>query len=250
MITLKTEEEVSLMEYACKVVAEVLNILKENTKPDMSTYELEEMAIKIMNKRKVKPAFKGYQGYPAVLCVSINEEVVHGIPSKDKFINEGDLVSVDTGTIYEGFFGDGAISYIVGKPKRARTEDLLRVTERARDIGISRAVVGNRIGDIGYAIQTYVESNDMNVVRDFVGHGIGRQLHEEPQVPNFGERGKGVQLREGMTLAIEPMVTLGSYEVEIEANNWTVVTKDRSYAAHFEHTIVITKDGPRILTHL
>ncbi|MCD6239603.1 MAG: type I methionyl aminopeptidase [Thermotoga sp.] len=250
MVTLKTADEISLMEYAGEVVAEVLNILKERTKPGMSTYDLEEITLEIMRKRNVKPAFKGYQGYPAALCVSINEEVVHGIPSKNRVINEGDLVSVDTGTIYKGFFGDGAISYIVGKPEDPRKEELLKVTEKARDIGISKALVGNRIGDIGNAIQTYVESHNMSVIKDFVGHGIGRQLHESPQVPNFGEKDKGIELREGMTIAIEPMVSLGSYEVEIEENNWTVVTRDRSCAAHFEHTIAINKDGPRILTHL
>ncbi|HLA00360.1 MAG TPA: type I methionyl aminopeptidase, partial [Thermodesulfovibrionales bacterium] len=192
------------------------------------------------------PAFKGYRGYPASICTSVNDEVIHGIPSK-RFLQEGDILSIDLGVYKDGFYGDGAVTIPVGKIVPA-LQRLLRVTEESLYIGIMNAIVGNRVSDISYAIQRHVESNGFSVVKAFVGHGIGRELHEDPQIPNFGSPGRGPRLREGMTLAIEPMVNLGSHEVVVLNDGWTAVTSDGKPSAHFEHTVLVTPDEPRILT--
>ena len=244
---LKSAKEIELLRRANAIVMEVLLALKEAVKPGVSAFEFEEIALKICEKRKVRPAFKGYRGYPYALCVSINEEIVHGMPLKEKVLKEGDIVSFDFGVIYEGYYGDAAITVPVGKVSE-EAEKLMRVTEEALYKGIEKAHFGNRVGDISHAIQRHVESHGFNVIRDFVGHGVGRSLHEPPEVPNFGKPGRGPKLEAGMVIAIEPMVSAGSYEVEILEDGWTAVTKDRSLAAHFEHSIVITPKGPEILS--
>lgn len=228
---------------------EILVSLKEAVKPGVNTYEFEEMALNLCEKKKVKPAFKGYRGYPYALCVSLNEEIVHGMPRKDRILAEGDIVSFDFGVIYEGYVGDAALTVGVGKISET-AEKLLRVTEEALYRGIDKARIGNRVGDISFAIQSYVEKFGYNVIRSFVGHGIGRNLHEPPEVPNFGKPGRGPKLEAGVVLAIEPMVSAGSYEVQILEDGWTAVTKDRSLSAHFEHSVVITPNGPEILSML
>ena len=236
------------MAESCRIVAEVLEGIKQHIAPGISTKELDAFAESFIIQRGARPAFKGYRGFPASVCTSVNEQVVHGIPSSAK-LNEGDIVSLDIGVYYKGFYGDAAITLPVGnigaEPKR-----LLSATETALQIGIEKAVIGNRLSDVSAAIQDYVESEGFSVVRELVGHGIGRELHEEPQVPNFGRPGQGPELREGMTLAIEPMVNAGGWEVVILDDGWTTVTKDRSLSAHFEHTIAVTKNGSIILTKL
>ncbi len=244
---LKSPWEIEILRKANKIVMEILLYLKEAVKPGMSTYEFEEIALKLCEKKKVKPAFKGYRGYPYALCVSLNEEIVHGMPRKDRILNEGDIVSFDFGVIYEGYVGDAALTVGVGKISEEANK-LLKVTEEALYKGIEKARLGNKIGDISFAIQSYVEKFGYNVIRAFVGHGIGRNLHEPPEVPNYGKPGRGLRLEVGMVLAIEPMVSAGSYEVQILEDGWTAVTKDRSLSAHFEHSIVITPNGPEILS--
>ncbi len=246
MITLKSGEEIELMRYANRVVAEVWALLRELAKPGVTTKYLDRKAEDFIRKRGCKPAFKGYYGYPATICASVNNQVVHGIPGNYS-LKEGDILSVDVGTIYKGYYGDGAVTIPIGKVKKIH-QKLIDVTRNALNRGIEVARAGNRIGDISHAIQSYVEENGFSVVRDFVGHGIGRELHEDPQVPNFGEPGKGEKLLEGMTIAIEPMVNEKGYGVKIEKDGWTVVTKDGGYSAHFEHTILIKEDGAEILT--
>ncbi|RLD96660.1 MAG: type I methionyl aminopeptidase, partial [Aquificota bacterium] len=205
--------------------------------------------------RKARAAFKGYKpsfgsgAYPAALCVSINEEVIHGIPSTRRVIKEGDIVSMDVGVCYKGYYGDGATTVAVGEVED-RVKELLKVAEEALYRGIEAARVGNRVGDISFAVQSHVESHGFSVIREFVGHGVGKRIHEEPPVPNFGEPGRGPLLKEGMTIAIEPMVAMGSGEVRIKEDGWTAVTVDGSWAAHFEHTIAVLEEGPRILTEL
>ncbi len=246
---IKSAEEIELLRRANAIVMEVLLTLREMVRPGLSTYEFEEEALKICDKRGVKPAFKGYRGYPYALCVSINEEVVHGMPSKDRVLKEGDIVSFDFGVIYEGYYGDAALTVGVGKVSE-EAERLMKVTEEALYKGIDKAHFGNRVGDISHAIQRHVESHGFSVIRDFVGHGVGRSLHEPPEVPNFGKPGRGPKLEVGMVIAIEPMVSAGSYEVEILKDGWTAVTKDRSLAAHFEHSVAITPKGPEILSRV
>ena len=246
MITLKSDDEIELMRYANRVVAEVWELMKELAKPGVTTKYLDRKAEDFIKKRGCKPAFKGYYGYPATICASVNDQVVHGIPGNYS-LKEGDILSVDVGTIYKGYYGDGAITIPIGKIKKIH-QKLIDVTRAALNRGIEMAKDGNRIGDISHAIQSYVEENGFSVVRDFVGHGIGKELHEDPQVPNFGEPGKGEKLLEGMTIAIEPMVNEKGYGVKIEKDGWTVVTKDGGYSAHFEHTILIKEDGAEILT--
>jgi methionyl aminopeptidase len=207
---------------------------------------LDQLAESEIRKAGAIPAFKGYRGFPATLCVSVNEEVVHGIPS-DRKLKEGDIVGLDLGCIWDGFYGDAAKTYPVGEITE-EAKRLLETTEKSLLIGIDQARVGNRIGDIGYAVQTLAESSGYSVVRDFVGHGIGRNLHEDPQVPNYGNRGQGPRIKAGMVIAIEPMVCQGRADVEVLADNWTAVTRDRSLAAHFEHSIAITDNGPEILS--
>ena len=248
MITLKSGEEIELMRYANRVVAEVWELMKELAKPGVTTKYLDRKAEDFIRKRGCKPAFKGYYGYPATICASVNNQVVHGIPGNYS-LKEGDILSVDVGTIYKGYYGDGAVTIPIGKVKKIH-QKLIDVTRNALNRGIEVARAGNRIGDISHAIQNYVEKNGFSVVRDFVGHGIGRELHEDPQVPNFGEPGRGEKLMKGMTIAIEPMVNEKGYGVKIERDGWTVVTKDGGYSAHFEHTILIKEDGAEILTRV
>jgi len=236
------------MRTAGRIVAEVLELMKETVKPGITTIELDRLAEKHIRKYGAIPAFKGYRGFPASLCTSINEEVVHGIPSL-RVLKSGDIISIDCGAIYDGYFGDSAITLPVGEIS-AEDRKLLAVCEESLRLGIAQAYKGNRLQDISYAIQSYVENNGMSVVRDFVGHGIGRKMHEEPQIPNFGKPGRGPRLEIGMALAIEPMVNLGGYEVVTLEDNWTVVTKDGRKSAHFEHTVAITENGPEILTRI
>lgn len=249
MIIIKSSEEIKKIRKSCQIVAEALEALKTYIKEGLTTKDVESFIEKIIIKRGGISAFKGYRGYPSSVCVSVNEQVVHGIPSVRQVIKEGDIVSVDVGVILDGFYGDGAYTYAVGKISN-EAERLLKVTEESLYIGIEQAVVGKRIGDISKAIQSHVELNGFSVVRAFVGHGIGRSLHEDPQVPNFGTEGTGPRLKAGMTLAIEPMVNAGTFDVRVLEDGWTVVTKDGSLSAHFEHTIAITEDRPEILTKI
>ncbi len=248
-IRLKAPWEIELLRRANAIVAEVLATLKEVIAPGVTAWDLNCLAEEICKKRGARPAFKGYRGYPFSLCVSVNEEVVHGMPLKEKVLKEGDIVSLDFGTIYEGYYGDAALTVAVGEVS-AEAQRLMKVTEEALYLAIDKARIGNRLQDISVAIQRHVESHGYNVVRDFVGHGIGQALHEPPEVPNFGRPGKGPRLKAGMVLAIEPMVVTGSYALEILPDGWTAVTKDRGLAAHYEHSIVITAKGPQILSKL
>lgn len=249
MIILKSTEELKKIRKSCQIVATVLEELKTYIKEGLTTKQIEQFIENLIIKMGGIPAFKGYRGYPASACISINEQVVHGIPSEKVFIKEGDIVSVDVGVVCENFYGDAAYTYPVGKITE-EAEKLLRITKEALYRGIAEARPGKRIGDISNAIQTHVENNGFSVVRAFVGHGIGRSLHEDPQIPNFGKKGIGPKLKKGMTLAIEPMVNAGTHEVVILSDGWTAVTKDGSLSAHFEHTIAVTEDEPEILTKL
>lgn len=248
MIIIKSQDEIEKIAKACRIVAQVLKDLKGIVKPGITTREIEEFVDRTLAEKGAIPAFRGYRNYPSSVCTSVNDQVVHGIPSNLK-LKEGDIVSVDLGVYLDGFYGDGAITLPVGKIGPG-AERLLRVTEEALYKGIEKARPGNRVSDISSAIQRYVESHGYSVVRTFVGHGIGRSLHEEPQVPNYGTPGHGPRLREGMTLAIEPMVNEGTYEVRILDDGWTAVTADGRLSAHYEHTVAITKNGARILTKI
>ena len=247
MIRIKTPEEIERMKVAGEAVATVLKEARKFAVEGATAKDIEDMALRIYRELKVKPAFKGYGGYPYATCVSVNEEVIHGFPKKSKVFKKGDIVSIDTGAIYKGCYGDAAVSYIVGDSDE-ESKKLVEVTYNALKKALDFIREGVRIGDVGYLIQSYVEENGFNVVRDFVGHGVGCELHEEPQVPNFGKKGTGVVLKEGMTLAIEPMVTAGSWHVRILRDGWTVVTVDGKRAAHFEKTILVKKDGVEVLT--
>lgn len=228
-------------------MAKVLQRMKEVVKPGITTMDIAEEADRLARALNVVPAFKGYNGYPAVICTSVNDEVVHGIPSRNRVLVDGDIVGLDFGALHNGFYADAAVTFSVGETP-PETLRLLDVTQDALFIGIEAALVGNRIGDISHAVQSYVESNGFSVVKVFVGHGIGRNLHEEPQVPNYGESKGGIRLKKGMTLAIEPMVNAGSDGVHVLDDGWTAVTSDGSLSAHFEHTIAVTDSGPKILT--
>ncbi len=236
------------MREAGRIVAAVLEVLKQEIKPEMKTKELDAIAARELAKHEVRSSFRGYRGFPAHLCVSVNEEVVHGIPG-ERLLREGDIVSLDVGAIYQGFQGDAAITVGMGKIS-PRAKQLLEVTQEALMAGIMASRDGSHLGDISSAIQFYVESRGFSVVREYTGHGIGREMHEEPQVPNFGLPGRGPLLQKGMTLAIEPMVNLGGGGTKLTENRWTVVTADGSLSAHFEHTIAITEAEPEILTTL
>ncbi|HDZ83746.1 MAG TPA: type I methionyl aminopeptidase, partial [Nitrospirae bacterium] len=238
MIVLKSEDEIKKMAEACRIVAEVLEGMKKNVSPGITTKELDEIAESYIIAKGARPAFKGYRGYPSTVCASVNEQVVHGIPSVKKLKN-GDIISIDVGVHYNGFYGDAAVTLPVGSISK-QAQKLLTATENALNAGIEKAVVGNRLSDISSTVQDYVELEGFSVVRTFVGHGIGRELHEEPQIPNYGRPGEGPKLLEGMTLAIEPMVNAGGWEVNILKDGWTAITKDGSLSAHFEHTVVIT----------
>jgi methionyl aminopeptidase len=249
MILLKGASEIEKIRTASKYAMEILLYLRGFIKAGVKTRELEALSEgRIKKIKKIKPAFKGYNGYPFCLCASVNDEVVHGMPD-DRAIKEGDIVSLDFGILYDGFYGDAALSCGVGEMSAA-SEKLLAVTEKSLYMGIDEAREGNRLHDISYAVQACVEDAGFSVVRAFVGHGIGTSLHEDPQVPNFGEKGTGVRLKNGMVLAIEPMVNAGGYEVAVLKDGWTAVTADGSLSAHFEHTVVITEDEPGILTQL
>jgi len=229
-----------------KLVAEILLEIRNRIKPGVTTQELDQLAARLSFKKKARPAFKGYNGYPFSLCVSVNEEVVHGFPSRRR-LRDGDIVSLDFGVYFEGYYGDAALTQAVGKVSPL-AEKLIRVTREALFKGLEQVRAGSRLGDVSFAVQQYVEGHGFSVVRQFVGHGIGKALHEDPQIPNFGEAGWGILLKPGMVLAIEPMVNAGGSDVEILADGWTAVSKDRSLSAHFEHTIAITENGCRILT--
>ena len=246
-VEMKTEQEISLMRRAGSVVAGALAMLRESLSVGMSTQDIDDLAMSFLRKNNAKPAFLGYRGFPASICVSINSEVVHGIPSSKRKIAEGDIVSLDFGCIMDGFYADSAVTVPVGKISDAALK-LIQVTEESLELGIKAATAGNRLGDIGFAVQSHCEKAGFSVVRDFVGHGIGRSLHEEPQVPNYGKKGTGLRLMPGMVLAIEPMVNAGGHEVRVLEDDWTVVTLDGRLSAHFEHTIAITSTGPEILT--
>jgi methionyl aminopeptidase len=247
-VVLKSSEEIEKMRRAGRVVREVLELVRSHVKPGASTLDLERVAEAHIAALGAKPAFKGYHGFPCVLCTSINSEVVHGIPSKKRVLKEGDIVSVDCGAVVDGYFGDAAITVPVGEKIAPSTAELLRVTEASLRAGIAVVKPGATLGDIGAAVQGVVESHGFSVVRDFVGHGIGAHMHEEPQVPNFGEAGRGMKLRAGMVIAIEPMVNVGKPEVRVLKDGWTAVTDDGSMSAHFEHTVAVTDTGARVLT--
>ncbi len=249
MIIIKSQPEIDKIAAACRIVAEILESLKSYVKVGMTTADVEAYAEKRIRQRKAIPAFKGYRGYPASACTSVNDQVVHGIPSRLVKLKSGDVISVDLGVILDGFYGDGAITIPVGDVD-AGAQRLMQVTEESLYAGIKSAVVGNRVSDISNAVQRHVEAQGFSVVRAFVGHGIGHSLHEDPQVPNFGKPGQGQRLKHGMTLAIEPMVNAGTPDVEILEDGWTAVTADGKLSAHFEHTIAVTKNGPVILTKI
>ncbi|MBI3605692.1 MAG: type I methionyl aminopeptidase [Nitrospirae bacterium] len=249
MIILKSEEEISKIRAACQIVAETLEFLRGNVKPGVTTGDLDRIAEEMIIKQHGKPAFKGYRDFPATLCASVNSEVVHGIPSRKCVLNEGDIIGLDLGAVVDGFYGDAAITVPVGEISK-EAKDLIRTTEESLYKGIEKARPENRLSDISHAVQRHVEAAGYSVVRDFVGHGIGRNLHEEPQVPNYGEPGHGPRLKKGMVLALEPMVNAGKSSVRVLEDRWTVVTGDARLSAHFEHTISITDDGPVILSAL
>jgi methionyl aminopeptidase len=248
MIVLKSEKEIESIHESCHIVFRTLKLIQQNIRPGITTQDLNTMAEEFIIQCGGRPAFKGFHGFPSSICVSIDNEVVHGIPGKRK-VKEGQLVSVDVGVEKAGYYGDGAETFCMGRVSEEK-RDLATVTREALYEGISQAREGNRLSDISSSIQRFVESHGYSVVRALVGHGIGKEMHEEPQVPNFGNPGSGPVLKVGMTLAIEPMVNAGGSEVETKNDNWTVVTKDGSPSAHFEHTIAITRKGPRILTKL
>lgn len=247
-VTLKSHDEIEKMRRAGQVTREVLELVREHVKPGATTLDLERVAEARLKELGVKAAFKGYHGYPCALCTSVNNEVVHGIPSKKRVLKEGDIVSVDFGVVIDGYYGDSAITVPVGEKIAPTTERLLKVTEASLHAGIAMVKPGATLGDIGAAVQQVVEAEGFSVVRDFVGHGIGSQMHEEPQVPNYGHPGRGMKLRSGMVIAIEPMVNVGSPDVRVLRDGWTAVTTDGSMSAHFEHTVAVTDTGARILT--
>jgi methionyl aminopeptidase len=247
VIVCRSAAEIERLRRANQFVAQVLAALEAMVAPGVSTADLDRAAERLTRDGGAEPAFKGYRGYPATLCASINEEVVHGIPSAARILKVGDIVSLDMGVKLGGFFGDSAVTVPVGVVPE-RTSELLRVTRAALECGIAQAQVGGRLSDISHAVQECVEGHGFSVVREFVGHGIGEHLHEEPQIPNYGAPGRGPKLVEGMVLAIEPMVAMGRPETKVLADGWTAVTKDKSLAAHFEHTIAVSSDGPIILT--
>ena len=247
MIVLKNGRELKIMREACRISAETLKLAGSAVEPGVTTAELDKIAEKYILSQGAKPNFKNYHGYPATACISINNEVIHGIPSKKRIIQAGDIVSIDLGACFEGYHGDNAATFACGDISE-EAKRLIDTTRESLYEGIAAAVSGGRLGDIGAAVQQYVEKRGYSVVRQFVGHGIGTQLHEAPEVPNFGTQGRGIRLMPGMTLAIEPMINAGGYDVKVMPDGWTVLTKDGSLSAHFEHTIVITPDGPQIMT--
>jgi len=244
----KSAAEIERMRQSGHIVRQVLDHVSSMVAPGVTTMDLERAAEKKIAELGAKPAFKGYYDYPCVLCTSVNEEIVHGIPSEKRALKEGDIVSIDCGVVLDGYYGDAAITVPVGQAVKPELRKLLTITEESLYRGIDQALIGNSVGDVGAAVQEHVEAAGFSVVREFVGHGIGTRLHEEPQVPNFGARGHGAKLREGMVIAIEPMVNYGKLETRVLGDNWTAVTVDGSCSAHFEHCVAVTKDGPVILT--
>ncbi len=247
MIVLKTNRELALMREACRISAGALRVAGEAVQPGVTTEEIDRIAYEYIIKQGAKPNFLNYNGFPATACISINDEVIHGIPSKKRVIREGDIVSIDLGATINGYHGDNAATFAAGKIS-PEAERLINTTRESLYEGIKAAVAGGRIGDISATVQRYCEERGFSVVRDFVGHGIGTKLHEDPSVPNYGTPGRGVRLLPGMTLAIEPMINAGGYEVRQLSDGWTIKTKDAGLSAHFEHTVAITNDGPKILT--
>jgi methionyl aminopeptidase len=247
MIPLKSEQELAMLKKSGKILGKAMQRLQGFIKPGVMTSEIDRLAAELLKQEGAVPAFKGYRGFPANICTSINEEVVHGIPS-DRVLKEGDIISLDLGVDYQGYFSDAAVTLPVGRIN-AQVKKLIEVTKKALSEGIKQAKQDNHLSDISYAIQTYVEGHGFSVVRQFIGHGIGCSLHEEPEIPNFGRPHQGPLLKSGMVLAIEPMVNMGSWECRILENGWTAVTKDGLASAHFEHTLAITDKGPEILTN-
>lgn len=246
MIVCKSKAEIAVMREAGRIVAEALELARRSVRPKLKTIELDRSIENLILKSGGRPAFKGYHGYPASICASVNEEVVHGIPGERRLLS-GDIVSIDIGVELNGYFADAAATFPVGEIS-GQARELLEITKLSLKAGISTAVLGSKLSDISHAVQAVAEGAGYAVVRDYVGHGIGRDLHEEPQIPNFGESGRGPVLKEGMVLALEPMVNLGGYDVEVLSDNWTVVTVDGSLSAHFEHSVALTAEGPEILT--
>ena len=248
MIILKSQKELLLMREAGRLVAEAQALIEKHLRPGVTTKELDELIASFLKEKKAQSTFLGYRGFPAHICTAINEEVVHGIPGRRRLSN-GDIIGIDIGVRLNGYCGDHAVTYPVGEIS-SQAKELLEVTEEALYRGIEKAVIGNRLSDISHAIQSYVEGKGYSVVRDYVGHGIGQKMHEDPPVPHFGPPGRGPRLKEGMVLAIEPMVNVGDFRVKVKGDNWTVVTLDGSLSAQFEHTVAITRKGPWILTAL
>ncbi|QCQ21036.1 type I methionyl aminopeptidase [Desulfoglaeba alkanexedens] len=249
MIILKSKREIEKIRRSCLIVAEVLEAVKERVRPGVTTWELDALSEELAAKYGAVPAFKGYHGFPYALCTSINEEIVHGMPSRKRELVEGDIISVDYGILLDGYYGDAAVTVAVGDVSEAARR-LCRVTQESLGKAIEKAVPGNRLSDISHAVQAHVEHHGYSVVREFVGHGIGKSLHESPQIPNYGPPGRGVKLKPGMVIAIEPMINEGGPEIEILEDGWTAVTRDRKLSAHYEHTVAITENGPEILTVL
>lgn len=247
MIVIKSQREIDLMREPCKVTGEILRDLEGFIRPGISTQDINAFVENAIAAYRMKPTFKGYGGFPAGACVSVNEEIVHGIPSVDRILKDGDIVSIDTGATYKGYCSDAARTYAVGEISE-QARKLIDVTKQSFFEGIKLATAGNRVHDIGHAVSVYAEANGMGVIRDYTGHGVGRSLHEDPMVPNYGTPGTGAKLKPGMTLAIEPMLTLGSYGTIVLDNDWTVITDDGSLSAHYENTVVITDGEPEILT--
>lgn len=249
MIIYKSPEEIDKMRVAGRIVAGTIDRVLAAVKPGVSTAQLDEVAETYIREQGATPSFKGYRGtFPASICTSLNDEVVHGIPSTKRIVVEGDVLSLDFGAIWEGFHADSAVTVIVGDPPSPEAEKLVRVTEEALEAGISQIRPGGRLSDIGAAVQQVAEGAGFSVVREYVGHGIGRNLHEDPQIANYGEPGRGPQLKPGLVVAVEPMVNIGGWETRVLADDWTVVTEDGSLSAHFEHTIAVTEDGHEVLT--
>jgi methionyl aminopeptidase len=248
MINCKSHAELDKMRRSGVILRQVLDTVKAKVAPGVSTMDLERVAEEKIRELGAKPAFKGYYDYPCVLCTSVNNEIIHGIPSEKRILKEGDILSIDCGVVLDGYYSDSALTVPVGNTLAPELKKLLQVTEVSLRKAIAEVKLGKTVGDIGAAVQEYVEANGFSVVREFVGHGIGTRMHEEPQVPNYGVRGHGTRLREGMVLAIEPMVNIGKPGARVLDDKWTAVTEDGSYSAHFEHTVAVTRNGPRVLT--
>ena len=248
MIILKSPEEIDRIRRAGRITAAAVEELMEAVKPGMSTADLDDVAEKRIRGAGAMPSFKGYRGFPATICTSLNNEVVHGIPSQKRLLVEGDLLSLDVGAVWEGYHGDSAVTVFVGSPPSDVAEKLVRVTEDSLEAGIAQLKIGGRLSDVGHAVQQVAEGAGFSVVRDYAGHGVGRALHEDPQISNYGEPGRGPVIKPGLVVAIEPMVNVGTWRTRVLADRWTVVTADGELSAHFEHTIAITDDGPEIVT--